>query len=67
MDIKSQQDADYFESLQKDRERINKFYEDAFKVPEVIQEVVPEIQEVPEVKLTPKELRQARLRYFASN
>jgi hypothetical protein len=62
MDIKSQQDADYFEALKKDKERINKFYEEAFKVPEVKQEVIEEIQ----VKLTPSELRQARIRHFTN-
>jgi hypothetical protein len=61
MDIKSQQDADYFEALKKDKEKITKFYEEAFKVPEKV-EVVEEIP----VKLTPLELRQARIKYFTN-
>jgi hypothetical protein len=65
MDIKSQQDADYFEALKKDKEKITKFYEEAFKVPEV-QELVPELKQEIEVKLTPFELRQARIKYFTN-
>jgi hypothetical protein len=62
MDLKSQQDVDYFESLKKDQERIQQFYKEAFKVPEVKPEVKPEV--LPEVKLTTLEMRQARINYF---
>ena len=61
MDIKSQQDADYIEALKKDKEKKTKFYEEAFKVP--VAKV--EVEEI-EVKLTPSELIQARIRHFTN-
>ena len=63
MDLKSQQDAAYFESLKQDQNRINQFYEEAFRVPE---QSTKSIQESPEIKLTPLEMRQARIKYFST-
>lgn len=70
MDLKSQQDAAYFESLNQDQRRISQFYEEAFKVPEQPkkpkEKTIEEPIEEPEVKLTPLEMRQARIKYFST-
>jgi hypothetical protein len=67
MDLKSQQDAAYFESLKQDQKRINQFYEEAFRVPEQSTKSIQDpIQESPEIKLTPLEMRQARIKYFST-
>jgi hypothetical protein len=66
MDLKSQQNAAYFESLKQDQNRINQFYEEAFKVPDLPKEESKEEPEEPEIKLTSLEMRQARIKYFST-
>jgi hypothetical protein len=63
MDVKTQQDIDFYESEQIDKKRKEEFYKSAFTVPEQPTFIIPEET----ISLTKEELREARIRFYNKN
>jgi hypothetical protein len=60
MDIKTQQNIDFYQSEQADKKRKEEFYKTAFTIPDQPTITIPEKT----ISLTKEELRQARIRFY---
>ena len=66
MDIKTQQDIDFYESEQHDKKRKEEFYKMAFNVPE--QDLTTkESSKSEDPPLSKEQLRKARLQFYEKN
>ena len=66
MDIKTQQEIDFYESEQYDKKRKEEFYKMAFTIPE--QDLTPKESSKPEdPPLSKEQLRKARLQFYEKN